>query len=169
MEAWKKVSAGRPCDYSGLSYERLTGGSGIQWPCNEQNPQGTERLHADGVFPTDIEYCKSYGRDPETGAPDSKQEYMKLNPAGRAILKSCHYTPPMEEPDDEYPLRLLTGRKVLHFHTRTKTGRTALQKACPEPEVWVSREDAASLGISDGEMVIVRSKRGRGRAEVQRR
>ncbi|KAL2132003.1 hypothetical protein VTI74DRAFT_4309 [Chaetomium olivicolor] len=144
FEAWKKASAGRPCDYSGLSYERLTGGSGIQWPCNDR----TRR------------YCESYGHDPETGAPYTKAEYESLNPAGRAILKACHYSPPMEESDEEYPLRLSTGRKVHHFHTRTKTGRTALQKACPEPEVKVSEKDATAAGIKDGEMVVVRSKRG---------
>ncbi|KAL2015210.1 hypothetical protein VTK56DRAFT_6062 [Thermocarpiscus australiensis] len=160
FEAWKKVSAGRPCDYTGLSYERLTGGSGIQWPCNETNPHGTERLYADGVFYTDIEYCESFGHDLETGAPYTKEEYKALNPAGRAILKSCHYTPPLEEPDQEFPLRLSTGRNVYHFHTRTKTGRTALQRACPDPEVRISEKDAATAGVADGEMVVVRSRRG---------
>lgn len=42
FEAWKKVSKGRPCDYSGLNYEKLSGGSGIQWPCNDAHPQGKE-------------------------------------------------------------------------------------------------------------------------------
>jgi ferredoxin-nitrate reductase len=160
FEAWKKMSAGRPCDYTGLSYDRLTGGSGIQWPCNEQNPHGTERLYADGVFFTDVEYCESFGHDLETGAPYTKAEYEHLNPAGRAILKACHYSPPMEEPDSDFPLRLSTGRNVCHFHTRTKTGRTPLQKSCPEPEVRISEHDAAKAGVSDGEMVVVRSKRG---------
>ncbi|KAK5657562.1 hypothetical protein OQA88_3135 [Cercophora sp. LCS_1] len=78
-------------------------------------------------------------------------------PAGRAILKACHYSPPV---DAEFPLRLAAGRNVCHFHTRTKTGRTALQKACPEPEVRISNKDAAAAGISDGSMVAVRSRRG---------
>ncbi|PTB71304.1 hypothetical protein M440DRAFT_220041, partial [Trichoderma longibrachiatum ATCC 18648] len=65
FEAWKKLSAGRPCDYSGLSYDCLTGGSGIQWPCNEQNPHGTERLYADGQFYTDVDECESFGHDLE--------------------------------------------------------------------------------------------------------
>ncbi|KAL2138667.1 hypothetical protein VTI28DRAFT_6390 [Corynascus sepedonium] len=160
FEAWKRASAGRPCDYTGLTYELLSGGSGIQWPCNQKNPRGTERLYSDGVFPTDIESCESFGHDPETGTPYTKAEYESLNPAGRAILKACHYSAPMEMPDEEYPLRLSTGRKVHHFHTRTKTGRTALQKACPEPEVRVSERDAARAGVSDGEMVVVRSRRG---------
>ncbi|KAL2166084.1 hypothetical protein VTG60DRAFT_3318 [Thermothelomyces hinnuleus] len=93
FEAWKKASAGRPCDYAGLTYELLTGGSGIQWPCNERNPRGTERLYSDGRFPTDIESCESFGHDPETGAPYSRAEYESLNPAGRAILKGLPLFP----------------------------------------------------------------------------
>ena len=48
FEAWKQCSAGRPCDYTGLSYAKLRGGSGIQWPCTAEHPEGTERLYADG-------------------------------------------------------------------------------------------------------------------------
>ncbi|TID07278.1 Nitrate reductase [Colletotrichum higginsianum] len=159
--AWQKLSRGRPCDYSGLSYEKLTGGSGIQWPCNEANPQGAERLFGDARFFTDIDVCESFGHDLETGAPYSKADYAALNPAGRAILKSCHYIPSMEEPDEEYPLRLSTGRNKFQFHTRTKTGRSKkLQDACPEPEVRVSREDAAEMGLQTGDDVVVRSRRG---------
>lgn len=54
--AWQEVSRGRPCDYTGITYERLRGGSGIQWPCNDENPDGRERLYHDGVFPTEPEY-----------------------------------------------------------------------------------------------------------------
>ncbi|RFU79342.1 nitrate reductase [Trichoderma arundinaceum] len=160
FEAWKRLSAGRPCDYTGLSYERLSGGSGIQWPCNDQYPNGKERLFEDGVFFTDINYCESYGHDMETGAPFSEAYYRQLNPAGRAILKACHYRPSYEEPTKDFPLRLSTGRKVHHFHTRTKTGRTALQEACREPEVKISEKDAQKADIKDGDMAIVRSRRG---------
>ena len=50
FEGWKECSRGRPCDYTGLSYDKLRGGSGIQWPCNDEHPDGTERLYADGKF-----------------------------------------------------------------------------------------------------------------------
>jgi len=160
FETWRRVTAGRPCDYSGLTYDKLTGGSGIRWPCNEKYPMGRERLYDDAVFYTDMDVCESFGHDLETGAPLSKDQYRALNPAGRAILKSCHYLPPIEEADDEYPLTLSTGRKVHHFHTRTKTGRTALQAACPEPEVQISERDAARFGVENGDMVVVRSRRG---------
>src|ERR671939_1774704 len=44
FEAFKEMTRGRPCDYTGLSYDKLRGGSGIQWPCNDDAPGGTERL-----------------------------------------------------------------------------------------------------------------------------
>ncbi|RKL46239.1 Periplasmic nitrate reductase [Fusarium oxysporum] len=160
FEAWKRLSAGRPCDYTGMSYAKLTGGSGIQWPCNDQYPVGKERLFDDGVFFTDIDYCESYGHDLQTGVPYSEEYYKELRPAGRAILKTCDYIPPYEDPDHEYPLRLSTGRNVYHFHTRTKTGRTALQKACPEPEIRISEKDAETYDVKTGDMVVIKSRRG---------
>ncbi|MCP9972428.1 molybdopterin-dependent oxidoreductase [Actinomadura madurae] len=48
--AWQECSRGRPCDYTGLSYERLRGAGGIQWPCDQGHPDGTERLYSDGRF-----------------------------------------------------------------------------------------------------------------------
>ena len=51
FEAWKECTRGRPCDYTGLSYAKLSAGSGIPWPCNERHPDGCERLYADGDLP----------------------------------------------------------------------------------------------------------------------
>src|SRR5690606_9157373 len=79
FEAWKECTAGRPCDYTGLSYEKLRGG-GVQWPCDEEHPEGTERLYADGRFWSAPEYCESYGRDMVTGAPLEPDEYKSMNP-----------------------------------------------------------------------------------------
>jgi len=59
-------------------------------------------------------------------------------------------------------MRFTTGRSVYHFHTRTKTGRTA-ELSAAAPSVWVelSAEDASDRGLSDGDLVEVRSRRGR--------
>lgn len=161
FEAWKEMSRGRPLDCSALTYAKLKGGSGIQWPCTDAHPYGKERLFEDGVFFTDTEYCEDYGHDLETGTPISKSAYNALNPAGRAILKAAHYKASLEQPNEEYPFLLSTGRNVYHFHTRTKTGRSRrLQQAYPEPTVLVSENDARDLQLSDGEMVVVRSRRG---------
>ena len=75
FEEFKRISAGRPCDYSGLSYEKLRGGSGIQWPCNADFPDGCERLYANHEFPTDADYCEAYGHDLISGAENEPDEY----------------------------------------------------------------------------------------------
>lgn len=161
FKAWQECSAGRSCDYTGISYEKLSQGSGIQWPCNKEHPNGTERLFTDGKFFTDIDVCESHGHDLETGAPLTKDEYLELNPAGRAIIKCAEYRESEEMPSEEYPLSLSTGRNVYHFHTRTKTGRVRqLQNARPNPIVQISEQDAKRFGIRNGEQVIVSSKRG---------
>ncbi|KAL4876787.1 hypothetical protein BJY04DRAFT_231398 [Aspergillus karnatakaensis] len=161
FDHWKKMSYGRPLDCSDLSYEKLTGGSGIQWPCTKEYPYGKERLFDDGKFFTDTDYCESFGHDLETGALLSKTQYESMNPAGRAILKAASYKPSWEEPNEEFPLRLATGRNVFHFHTRTKTGRSKrLQDADRDACVIISQKDADEHGLTAGEMVIVRSRRG---------
>lgn len=144
-----------------MTYEKLSQGSGIQWPCNEQNPNGTERLFADNRFFTETEECEAFGHDLETGAPYTKEQYHALNPAGKAILKPCHYVTEPEAPNEDYPLQLSTGRRTRHFHTRTKTGRTPdLQDKDPESYIQISDHDAKELGIEDGDMVIAESRRG---------
>jgi ferredoxin-nitrate reductase len=162
FEAWKKCTEGRPCDYTGMSYAKLSEGSGIQWPCNAAHPNGTEHLYTDGVFNTQIDYCEDYGYDLVTGASHTQDDYKLLDPKGKAFLKGVDYEPPHEEPDDAYPLWLTTGRLVYHFHTRTKTGRSkALNDAAPDSYVQLATEDAARYGIADGDMVEVTSRRGR--------
>ena len=161
FEAWKECTRGRPCDYTGLSYDKLRGGSGIQWPCNDEAPEGTERLYADLMFPTFPEICEDYGHDLQTGATSSEAEFKALSPQGRAILKAAEWTPPHEWARDEYPFTLTTGRSVYHFHTRTKTGRAPeLQAAAPDAWVELCAADAERLGVADGDLLRVSSPRG---------
>jgi anaerobic selenocysteine-containing dehydrogenase len=168
FEAWKLCSKGTFCDYSGLSYAKLSEGSGIQWPCNENAPDGTERLYSDGVFNTAYEVAEEYGHDLTTGALIPPQKYKAFDPKGKAIIKPADYEPPLEQPDDAYPLWLTTGRVVYHFHTRTKTARAKeLNAAEPEAFVEISAEDAQHYGIAEGNMVEIRSRRGRARARAR--
>ncbi len=161
FDAWKACSAGRPCDYTGLSYAKLSGGSGVPWPCNAAHPDGTTRLYADGVFNTASGTCQSFGHDLETGAAVTAAQYKAFDPQGRAFLKAAHYQPAAETPDADYPFALSTGRVLTQFHTRTKTGRVpALNDAAPEPFVEMTRADAARLGVADGAMLRLRSRRG---------
>jgi anaerobic selenocysteine-containing dehydrogenase len=165
---FKEVTRGRPCDYSGLTYAKLTGGSGIQWPCNDQYPNGKERLYEDGVFSTQASYCETWGHDLETGAAVTEEQFRAHDPAGRAVIKPAEYHPPKEEPDEGYPLWLTTGRDVYHFHTRTKTGRSPeLRAAAPDAYVQISPEDAERHGIAEGDMVEVESRRGKVQAPAR--
>ncbi|HJU06702.1 MAG TPA: nitrate reductase [Nitrospiraceae bacterium] len=162
FEAWKVCSKGRPCDYSGMSYAKLRDSAGIQWPCNEQHPDGTPRLYTDHVFNTDGNYCETFGHDLTTGAVSTPEEYRAHDPKGKALLHAVDYQPPHEEPDENYPFWLTTGRVVYHFHTRTKTGRSReLNAAAPDAFVQINEDDAARLKIVEGDMVEVESRRGR--------
>lgn len=168
FRAWQRCTEGRPCDYTGLSYDKLRAGGETQWPCNAEHPDGLERLYGDGRFFASPDYCESYGKDLLTGAAISPDEYRGLNPDGKAMIKAAEYVPPAEPPSDEYPLRLSTGRTVYHFHTRTKTGR-AEQLVAAAPDVWVelSAADAERCGVVEGDVVDVVAPRGRVRAPVR--
>jgi anaerobic selenocysteine-containing dehydrogenase len=162
FDEFKRVSAGRPCDYSALTYSKLRGGSGIQWPCNDEFPDGCERLYVNHEFPTYAEYCESYGHDLISGAENEPDEYKAHDPRGRAFLKGAHYVPSPEQPSDEYPFLLNTGRTVYHWHTRTKTARAPeLQESAPSPWAELAPGDAARLGVADGDLVAVETPRGR--------
>ncbi|OLO29559.1 nitrate reductase catalytic subunit [Streptomyces sp. MNU77] len=169
FEAWKRCSAGRPCDYTGLTYGKLRGGSGIQWPCTKHVPEGTGRLYTQGITWADPDACESYGKDLLTGASVPAVEYRSFNPAGKAMLKAAEYLPPHEEPSEDYPFQLTTGRTLYHLHTRTKTGRSPqLNAAAPDVWVEISSSDATAHGLDEGDLVQVTSPRGalRGRLRI---
>ncbi|MFF5954760.1 molybdopterin oxidoreductase family protein [Streptomyces luteogriseus] len=166
--AWQRCSAGRPCDYSGLSYDRLRGGSGIQWPCTDEAPDGTARLYTDGIDFAHPDVCESYGRDLVTGASVEPVEYRALNPDGKAVLKAAEYLPPHEDTSSDHPLQLITGRTVYHFHTRTKTARAPELNAAA-PDVWaeMSPAEASAQGLADGDLVQITTPRGAVRARLR--
>ncbi len=133
---WARVSAGRLCDYSGMTWERIEAAGGVQWPC----PSGTgslagePRLYGDGRFPT---------------------------PSGKARIWCVSPEPIADAPDRHYPFLLNTGRTVEHWHTRTKTGRVdILEKLAPEAWVEVNPVDAQRLGVRPGDAVRLVSRRG---------
>ena len=85
---------------------------------------------------------------------------------GMGRFSAVEYRPPAEPADAEYPLTLTTGRVLYQYHTGTMTMKTpGLNDRAPECFVEIAREDARSLGIADGEMVRVASRRG----EIQAR
>jgi len=138
FEEWKRVSAGKLCDYSGLDYELLERHVGIQWPfpagCTDTT---TSRLYSDGKFQTDD---------------------------GKARLLPIEWEPYPEQPNDDYPFVLNTGRTVEHWHTRTKTGKVEiLEHLSPNAWLEMNPRDADMLKLQPHAHVDIVSRRGRTR------
>ena len=136
-----QLTAGRPCDMTGLSHEYLRLQGPQQWPCPENHPvhppEAAKRLYTDRRFHT---------------------------PDGRAIFSAYHSRGLAEPPDPDYPFVLTTGRVYGHWHTMTRTGRTEkINKLHPEPFLEIHPRDAAKLQIKEGDLLEVRSRRGKGR------
>jgi ferredoxin-nitrate reductase len=168
FDAFKEATRGRPCDYSGITYDTLRAGP-VQWPCNDANPDGTSRLYTDHVFNTFTDDCEDWGHDLLTGATFERKHHADLGANGRAVLKAAPWRPPHEPPSEDYPLVFTTGRTVYQFHTRTKTGRAReLDAAAPEAWLEISPVDADSLGIEEGDLVLIESPRGALRLRARR-
>lgn len=123
--------------YAGITYKRIDK-EGIQWPCPTSDHKGTKFLHKD-----------RFSR-------------------GLGLFSAIEFIEPNEWPDKEYPLILTTGRVLYHYHTGTMTTRAqGPSERCPESLVEINPADADRLGISDGQMVKVTSRRGFVEAKAQ--
>jgi predicted molibdopterin-dependent oxidoreductase YjgC len=81
-------------------------------------------------------------------------------PAGRGKFIPVEHVPTVEEPDDEYPFILTTGRLLEHWHGGTMTRNSQLDALFPQPLIDLHEIDAAQLGLQTGEVVRVSSRRG---------
>ena len=119
--------------YGGIHHRRLEAsqGKGLQWPCPNDEHPGTPILHV-GKFTR-----------------------------GLGKLAPVDFLPPAELPDEAYPLLLTTGRVLWHYHTGSLTRRSqGLAAIYPEGVLEMHPEDAARLGVANGELVEVSSRRG---------
>ncbi len=117
--------------WRGVTYGRLEG-AGLQYPVPAADHPGTAFLF-DRAFPTTD---------------------------GRGTFVPVEYTNPTELPDDEFPFVMNTGRQLYHWHTGTMTRRaTGLDAREPTPIVEIHPEDAAQLGVTDGDLVRLTSRR----------
>jgi assimilatory nitrate reductase catalytic subunit len=82
-------------------------------------------------------------------------------PDGRARFHPVEYRPPAEEPDDDYPVYLTTGRVTAHYQSGTQTRRVvALRNAQPEPFVEIHPATARTFGIAENDAVRLTTRRG---------
>lgn len=130
----RESTRGRDLDITGLSYALLDAQGPQQWPCPEGVAAGRARLYADGVFPT---------------------------ASGRARFHCAGWQPVAEPADAEYPLSLTTGRLRDQWHTMSRTGLVPrLYSHVEAPLLTMHPADLALRGLSDGDLVRVRSRRG---------
>jgi assimilatory nitrate reductase catalytic subunit len=141
----KRLSKGRPCDISGISgYHALDEKGGIQWPYPSDNPDARpqRRLFSDGRF---------YHED------------------GRARFLFEEPRPLPEPTGGGFSFQLLTGRgSAAQWHTQTRTAKSdVLRKLYPrDPYVEINPVDAAEIGLSTGQWVVVESRRGLARVRA---
>jgi assimilatory nitrate reductase catalytic subunit len=136
FEEWKRVSAGRLCDYSAMTYEAIEASGGIQWPYRDAAADAAEarRLYSDGRFET---------------------------ADGRAQLIPTSWEMFPEPPNAAFPFVLNTGRTVEHWHTRTKTGRVPiLERLSPRAWLEMNPRDGRALRLKPAQRVDVISRRG---------
>jgi formate dehydrogenase major subunit len=116
--------------YQGLDWDLVAGGQ-HHWPVPERGHPGTPVLHI-GEFPR-----------------------------GRGLFMTPDYRDPAEVVDDDYPIWLTTGRRLAHYHTRTMSGRSVgTEFMVPEELVEVHPEDVVALGLEDGGLAVMSSRRG---------
>jgi len=83
-------------------------------------------------------------------------------PTGRAKFVPADIIPAAEQPDAEYPMVLITGRQLEHWHTGAMTRRSGVLDAIePEPTVSMNPQDMRERGIKAGEIATVESRRGK--------
>ncbi|WP_072622415.1 molybdopterin oxidoreductase family protein [Spirulina major] len=135
-QEFTRLTAGRPCDMTGISHDRLQDFGPIQWPC----PQDSEP--------------QSHGVQLYTNASFN-------TPDGRAQFAAFHSRGLAEPPDPDYPFVLTVGRLYGHWHTQSRTGRIEkIVKMHPHPTLEIHPRDARTLGVNDGDWLEVRSRRG---------
>jgi predicted molibdopterin-dependent oxidoreductase YjgC len=117
--------------YAGMSYARLEGPGGLQWPCPTPDHPGTPVLHR--------ERCTR----------------------GKGRLVAVVDTPPAELPDDDYPLQLTTSRLHFQYGSGSMTRRAPLlERENPRGILWINPADARPRRIASGTPVRIRSRRG---------
>ena len=129
-DIWKEINALTPI-YAGVTWERLEAGEQLHWPVPSPDHPGTPILHT-------TRFSRGLGR----------------------FIANDH-VPPAERPDDEYPLVLTTGRVLYHWHAGEMTHRAAgLEAVYPKALVEINPKDARKVGVKDGDLIKVISRRG---------
>lgn len=159
-----QITRRRLCDMTGISHEKLAEFGPIQWPCPDttllQEDESTSRM---GIF----SFLFSHKERDKNITHVGRRLYTDLRfktSDGRAIFAAYHSRGLAEPPNEKYPFVLTIGRLYGHWHTQTRTGRIEkIVKMHPHPFMEIHPRDAAKLKIVEGDLVELRSRRGKAR------
>ncbi len=143
-EEYVRLTTGRPCDQSGISYEKLQQLGPLQWPCPQSEDKtellATKRLYTDYKFYTE----------------NGKANFCLVHAQGLA-----------EPVSNDYPFVLTNGRLYGHWHTQTRTGHIAkIQKMHPKAILEIHPNDAERLGVKTEDWIQVKSRRGNAKLQI---
>jgi formate dehydrogenase major subunit len=139
-DVWAEIRLATP-SVAGITWERLEREHAVTYPCLREGDPGDEVIFIDS-FPT---------------------------ADGRGKLVPADFTRAAEVPDDEYPMVLITGRLLEHWHTGAMTRRaTVLDALEPVATASFNPIDLDKLGLQAGEDVVIESRRGRVTAQARR-
>jgi predicted molibdopterin-dependent oxidoreductase YjgC len=136
---WAELRSLSPM-HAGMTYARLAEHDGLKWPCTSEEDPGAQFLHG------------RLWQDPIEGPP--------------APFSVTPHSPPVDALDDEFPIRLTTGRRLESYNTGAQSGlyRSPLHRG---ETLDVSPEDAAELDLADGDTARISSRRGSVTAPVR--
>lgn len=165
FEELRRASAGGPADYSGITYRRLAEENGVFWPCPAAPGAADDAGDCEDASldagPDDPAQDHDADAAPHPGTPRLFLDRF-ATPDGRARFAPVSHRASAEEPDDEYPVLLTTGRVVAQYQSGAQTRRVdELNNAAPGPFVELHPRLAARLGAADGDPLAVISRRGR--------
>jgi len=119
---------------AGITWERLEREDSVTYPCEKEGDPGDPVIFVD-EFPTE---------------------------SGRARFVPADIIPAAERPDDQFPMVLITGRQLEHWHTGSMTRRASMLDALePDPVASIHPLDLAELGVNPGDLVSIESRRGK--------
>ena len=116
--------------FAGVSHKRLDETGSVQWPCNEDAPDGTPIMHVDGFV------------------------------RGKGLFVQTEYVPTTEKTNRKFPLILTTGRILSQYNVGAQTRRTSNSDWHDEDVLEIHPSDAEATGVRDGHWVSVRSRKG---------
>ncbi|HTO25701.1 MAG TPA: molybdopterin-dependent oxidoreductase, partial [Gaiellaceae bacterium] len=139
-DVWNELRVLSPAMHGGMSYARLEEHGGLQWPCSDESDPGTQFLHA-RLWDDVVE--------------------------DRAPFHAVEHDPPVDRLDDEFPLRLTTGRRLESYNTGVQTGGYSSPLHRGGEAILLAPADGERYGVADGSRARIVSRRGAVEAPVR--